>query len=163
VLFVRNAVFAGWSPPGMSLLNPPVDKPQKPLALAFTIGALILAVALVLWFTFRYYPEKKATEHFFDAVVAGDTDRAYALWKASDNYKMKDFLADWGPAGYYGPVKSYRVMGAKEPDKSGSIEVNVAISPFSPLPDASDADKSRKTKMVTLWVQPSDKSFSFPP
>jgi hypothetical protein len=41
--------------------------------------------------------------------------------------------------------------------------VNVAISPFTPFPEASDADKSRKTKVVTLWVQPSDKSFSFPP
>jgi hypothetical protein len=147
----------------MSLLNPPIEKPPKPLAMAFTIGALVLAVALVLWFTFRYYPEKKAAERFFDAVIAGDTDKAYALWKASDNYKLKDFLADWGPGGYYGPVKSYKVMSASAPDKSGSIEVNVAISPYSPLPTEADADKSRKTKVVSLWVQPDDKSFSFPP
>jgi hypothetical protein len=147
----------------MSLLNPPVEKPHKPRAMVFTIVALVFVAAVVLWFTFRYYPEKRAAERFFDAVVAGDTDKAYALWKPSDNYKMKDFLADWGPGGYYGPVKSYRVMGAKAPYKSVSIEVEVAISPYSPLPDASDGDKSRKTKIVSLWVQPSDKSFSFPP
>lgn len=147
----------------MSLLNPPIEKPHKPRAMAITIVALVIVAAAVLWFTFRYYPEKKATERFFDAVVAGDTDKAYGLWKPSDNYKMKDFLADWGPGGYYGPIKSYRVLGAKAPYKSGSIEVEVAISPYLPLPDASDGDKSRKTKVVSLWVQPSDKSFSFPP
>jgi hypothetical protein len=125
--------------------------------------ALLVVLAVVLWFTFRYYPEKKATSQFFDALLAGDTDKAYALWKPTPSYRKGDFLADWGPSGYYGPVKSYKIMGAKEPDKSDSIAVNVAISPFSPLPPESDAEKSRKTRVVTLWVSPSDKSFSFPP
>jgi hypothetical protein len=60
-------------------------------------------------------------------------------------------------------VKSYKIMGAKAPSKSDSIEVNVAISPFSPMPDASDGEKSRKTRVVPLWILPSDKSISFPP
>jgi hypothetical protein len=147
----------------MSLLDPPKDEPKKPRVMAFTAAALVLVAAVILWFTFRYYPEKKAAEHFFNAVVAGDTSTAYTLWKPSTSYSMNDFLADWGPAGYYGPVKSYKIMGAKAPDNSTSIAVNVAVSPYSPMPDASDADKSRKTRVVTLWVQPSDKSFSFPP
>jgi len=54
-------------------------------------------------------------------------------------------------------------MGAKKPDKSNAIAVNVAVSPYSPLPSASDAAKSEKTKVVTLWVSPEDKSLSFPP
>ncbi len=147
----------------MSLLNPPVEKPHKSHAMAITLVAIFVVVAIVLFLTFRYYPEKKAAAHFFDALVTGQTDQAYALWKPSANYKMKDFLADWGPEGYYGPVKSYKVMSAKAPQKSTSVEVNIAISPFTPFPDSSDADRSRKTKVVTLWVQPSDKSFSFPP
>jgi len=147
----------------MSLLEPPVETPQKSRVMLFTVAALALTLAVVLWFTFRYYPEKKATAHFFDALVAGDTNKAYDLWKPSASYKMNDFTADWGPGGYYGPVKSYKIMSAKAPKESTSIEVNVAISPFSPMPDASDADKSRKTRVVTLWVLPSDKSLSFPP
>jgi hypothetical protein len=55
------------------------------------------------------------------------------------------------------------VMTAKAPRKSKSIAVNVAISPFIPFPSASDEEKSAKTRMVTLWVTPSDKSLSFPP
>jgi hypothetical protein len=147
----------------MSLLDPPTEKPQKPRVMAFTAAALVLVSAVIVWFTFRYYPEKKAADQFFAAVASGDTSTAYKLWKPSASYSMNDFLADWGPTGYYGPVKSYKIMGAKAPENSTSIAVNVAISPYSPMPDASDADKSRKTRVVTLWVQPSDKSFSFPP
>jgi hypothetical protein len=147
----------------MSLLEPPVDKPQKSRVMLFTVAALALTLAVVLWFTFRYYPEKKAAAHFFDALVAGDTNKAYELWKPSETYRLSDFTADWGPGGYYGPVKSYKIMGAKAPSKSDSIEVNVAISPFSPMPDASDGEKSRKTRVVPLWILPSDKSISFPP
>jgi hypothetical protein len=147
----------------MSLLEPPVDKPQKSRVMAFTVVALVFTAAVVLWFTFRYYPEKKATAHFFDALVAGDTSKAYDLWKPSSSYKISDFLADWGADGYYGPVKSYKIMDASAPRNGSSIAVNVAVSPFSPMPSASDADKSRKTRVVTLWVLPKDKSLTFPP
>lgn len=148
---------------GMSLLEPGVAKPQKSRVLAFTVAALAFTLIVVLWFTFRYYPEKKATAQFFDALVAGDINKAYDLWKPSASYKLSDFTADWGPSGYYGPVKSYKIIGAKAPKDGNSIEVNVAISPYSPMPDASDAEKSRKTRVVPLWVLPSDKSLSFPP
>ena len=131
--------------------------------MAITVVALVFALVVVLWFTFRYFPEKKATANFFDSLVAGDTNKAYELWKPSASYKLSDFTADWGPGGYYGPVKSYKIMSAKAPKQSNSIEVNVAVSPFSPMPDTSDAEKSRKTRVVTLWVLPSDKSLSFPP
>jgi len=147
----------------MSLLEPPVEKPQKSRVMLFTIAALALTLAVVLWFTFRYYPEKRAAAHFFDALVAGDTNKAYELWKPSETYRLSDFTADWGPGGYYGPVKSYKIMGAKAPRKSDSIEVDIAISPYSPMPEASDGEKSRKTRVVPLWILPSDKSISFPP
>ena len=146
-----------------SLLDPPAVKTEKSRALAITLVVLALALAVALWFTFRYYPEKKVTKQFFNALVAGDVDKAYAVWKPTASYRKSDFLADWGPAGYYGPVKSYKIVRAREPYKSNSVAVNVAVSPYSPMPDASDAEKGRETRVVTLWISPSDKSFSFPP
>jgi hypothetical protein len=76
---------------------------------------------------------------------------------------MNDFLADWGPQGYYGPVKSYVIERARGPRGSTSVAITVKVSPYSTMPDVSDAEKSRKTRVVEVWIQPSDKSFSFPP
>jgi hypothetical protein len=147
----------------MSLLEPPAETPNKARAMTITLVALIFVGAVILYFTFRYYPEKKAVENFFDALVAGDTTQAYKLWKPGENYLLNDFLADWGPTGYYGPVKSYRITKASAPRGGNAVGVTIEVSPFSPMPDASDAEKSRKTHVMSIWVLSSDKSFSFPP
>ncbi len=147
----------------MTLLDAPAETSNKSRAMAFTIAALVLAAVVGLWYMFRYYPEKRAAEHFFDALVAGDTSRAYQLWKPGPSYQMADFLADWGPGGYYGPVKSYHVLRASSPPGASGVVVIVEVSPFSPMPDASDGEKSRKTRVVSIWVEAGDKSFSFPP
>src|ERR1700730_1183650 len=147
----------------MSLLDPPVEKPQKSRAMAFTVAGLGFALALILYFAFRYYPEKRAAEHFFDALVAGDTATAYQLWKPGASYQMKDFMADWGPEGYYGPVKSYKILKVNSPVGANAVAVRIALSPFSPMPDIGDAEKSRKTGVLSVWVLTKDKSFSFPP
>ncbi|HKI10887.1 MAG TPA: hypothetical protein VKA02_02150 [Candidatus Acidoferrum sp.] len=146
----------------MSLLDPPAETPKKHYILRITIGAVVLVVIIASWFTFRYYPEKKAADQFFAALASGDTAKAYALWKPSATYTMSDFLADWGTNGYYGPVHSYRIMDAKAVRNSVSIEVNVAISPYAQMPEPGDGEKSVKTKVVTIWVTPADKSLSFP-
>jgi len=148
----------------MSLLEPPADIEKKSRALAFTVAACVVIAIIAVWFVLRFYPEKKAAEQFFNAVVAGDMNTAYQLWKPGPSYKMQDFVADWGPTGYYGPVKSYEIMKAKSPTGSTtSVEIRVAISPFSPMPSANDPEKSQKTKVVTVWIDSKDKSFSFPP
>lgn len=147
----------------MSLLDPPIEKPHKSRAMAFTVTALTVVAIIILYFAFRYYPEKRVAEHFFDALVAGDTATAYQIWKPGSSYQMKDFLADWGPEGYYGPVKSYKILKVHSPIGANAVAVRVSLSPFSPMPDASDAEKSRKTRVLSVWVLTSDKSFSFPP
>ena len=147
----------------MSLLDPPVEKPHKSRAMVFTVAALGFALLVILYFVFRYYPEKRAAEHFFDALVAGDTATAYQLWKPGASYGMKDFMADWGPEGYYGPVKSYKILKVNSPIGANAIAVRVALSPFSPMPDIGDQEKSRKTRVLSVWVLTKDKSLSFPP
>jgi hypothetical protein len=131
---------------------------------AFTIATVIIVAAVVLWYVFRFYPERKVVDSFFRTLVAGDMNGAYRIWKPQPSYQMADFLADWGPNGYYGPVKSYNIIHTSSPrGSSTSVAVSVAISPYSPLPDASDGEKSRKTRIVILWIDAKDKSLSFPP
>ena len=147
----------------MTLLDPPPVKTEKSRAMAFTVAFVTVAVMVVLWLAFRYYPEERAAKRFFTALAAGNTDLAYKLWKPAPSYSMKDFLADWGPEGYYGPVKSYEILKTCAPDASNTVDVSVAVSPFSPMPQPGDAEKSRKTKVVSVWVVTRDKSLSFPP
>jgi hypothetical protein len=148
----------------MSLLEPPPDVHKKSRAMIFTLVTAFIIAIIAIWFVLRFYPEKKAAEEFFNAVVANDMTRAYQLWKPSPSYRMQDFVADWGPTGYYGPVKSYEIMKAKSPTGSTtSVEIRVAISPFSPMPSANNPEKSQKTKVVNVWIDSKDKSFSFPP
>lgn len=148
----------------MTLLEPPAETSNKKRALVITIGALVLIAAVVLWYTFRFYPEQRAAQRFFDALVAGDINGAYKLWRAGPSYRIQDFNADWGPYGYYGPVKSYKIRRVHSPDgPSNNVVIEADVSPFSPMPDPSDVEKSRRTRSVTIWVNSNDKSLSFPP
>jgi hypothetical protein len=148
----------------MTLLEPPAETSNKKRHLAIAVGAIVLIALTVLWYSFRFYPEQKAAQHFFDALVAGDMNGAYKLWKAGPSYRIQDFMADWGPYGYYGPVKSYKIGRVHSPDgPSDNVVVEAAVSPFSPWPDPRDEEKSRRTRSVTIWVNSNDKSLSFPP
>ena len=148
----------------MALLEPTPETSNKTRVWIFVGGAILLIAATVLYFAFRFYPEQRAAQRFFDAIVAADFNTAYKLWKPGPSYQMRDFMADWGPYGYYGPVKSYKIARVHSPEgPSDSVAVEVAVSPFSPMPDEQDREKSRRTRIVTVWVNSRDKSLSFPP
>ena len=148
----------------MTLFEPPAETSHKRRHMLFVIGALVLIAAVVTWCGFRFYPEQRVAQRFFDALVAGDINTAYQLWKPQPSYRIQDFTTDWGPHGYYGPVKSYKIVRLRAPHESANnVEVEVAVSPFSPIPDPSDGEKSRRTRVVTVWLNSNDKSFSFPP
>src|SRR5262249_57367115 len=96
----------------ISLLEPGVEKKEKSHILAFTVGAVIIALAVIVWVTFRYYPEKKAATEFFDALVAGENHKAHAPWEPTGSYKMGGFFAGWGPTGSLGPAKNRKILCA---------------------------------------------------
>lgn len=147
----------------MTLLEPPPELQEKPRAVLYACVGVLLVSVFVLYFGFRYFPEKEAGERFFNAVVAGDMNKAYELWHPSPSYRMKDFVADWGPEGYYGPIKSYRIVSATSPKDASGVILVVAVSPYSPMPNVNDAEKSSKTRFVNVWVDSKTKGFSFPP
>jgi hypothetical protein len=147
----------------MTLLEPPPELQSKPRAVTYAIGGVILVTLIVFYFAFRYFPEKRAVERFMNAVVAGNMNQAYDLWKPSASYKMQDFLADWGPTGYYGPIKSYQIVHASALKDSNGVILVIAISPYSPMPQENDAEKNRRTRFVNLFVKKDDKALSFPP
>src|SRR5258707_13469066 len=121
----------------MALLEPPVETSSKTRHLKFIAGALAVLAAVALYFTFRFYPEQRAVQRFFDALVAGDTKKAYELWKPQPSYRIQDFLTDWGPHGYYGPVKSYKLIKISSPkDSSNSVAGGDSGNPDAPQSEA---------------------------
>jgi hypothetical protein len=151
------------------LLDEPVEDPharlKRQLIMAGTGIVLAVLVFYWLWFLYLHMPERTAAERFFNILSGGNTEAAYRDWKPDPaHYSYQDFLADWGPNGEYGPVKSYRVEEASNPPRGGSgVLITVEVSPDLPFPSSSDIVKSGRTKEVQLWVQKSDKSLSFSP
>ncbi len=150
----------------MALLDSDNSEEPRSKARRYAISGLALALLLAAgaWYLLRYHAEKSAVKAFFDALAAGDTQRAYQIWKPQPSYTFQDFLDDWGPTGYYGPVKSYRIEAAQAAPREGSgVIVVIELSPYQPFPEDNDPVKNRRTKEVRLWVERKDKSLGFPP
>lgn len=129
------------------------------------VAGLILAF-LFLWYwpgNLRFYKERRVVDNFMRAVVAGNQQEAYKIWKPTSSYSYKDFLEDWGQSGYYGPIKSYKISSTQGVNNSPSAAVVVAVSPYTPFPADNDEVKQARTQKITLWVEPKDESISFPP
>lgn len=125
--------------------------------------AFVLLVVGGCWYLLRFHTEKKTINHFLSAVTAGNMQEAYDIWKPSPSYSFKDFLEDWGPQGYYGPVKSYKIEDMVHLKGGSGVVVIVDVSPYSPFPDDKDFAKANKTQKVHLWVEFKDQSISFQP
>ncbi len=155
----------------MTLFNPaeyhPPSKIRRYILTAIgvvvTIGVFMLVFPDYLWYPLVYYKEVNTIRHFAIDLTKGDLQGAYQIWKPSPSYSFQDFTEDWGPGGYYGPVKSYR-LGRPAHLKDGSAaEILLDVNPYQPFPDRNDMLKLGKTKEVRLWVEFRDQSISFPP
>ena len=149
----------------MGILDSGAEEP-KSKALRYVISGVALAAMLAggLCYFLRFTPEKRVVERFMDAVVAGDTQRGYQIWRPIQSFTYQDFLSFWGPKGYYSPIKSFRIESAEVPPKGGSgVVVVVELSAYSPFPKPEESVKFAQNQEVRLWVERSDKSLSFPP
>jgi len=143
---------------------PPLRPPWKYRRLAFAIGAGVVIAAVAIFFLLRFHTERSTVRQLMNALVAEDFQSAYKVWKPNPAYTMQDFMQDWGPNGYYGPVKSYRIDNhlTEKVKGGGSVSITVDVSPYQPFPE-DDPVKANKTKQVRLWVQFNNESLSFPP
>jgi hypothetical protein len=149
----------------VGILDSGAEEP-KSKALRYVVSGVALAamIAGALWYFLRFTPEKHTVESFMNAVVAGDSQQAYKIWRPNPSFTYQDFLAFWGPKGYYSPIKSFRIESAEVPPKGGSgVVVVVELSAYSPFPKPEDSVKFGQNQEARLWVERSDQSLSFPP
>ncbi len=148
----------------MGVLDSTAEEPKSKLR-RYIISAFIflLLLAVGLWYLFRFEAEKRMVENFMETVVAGDFEQAYRLWKPVATYTFQDFLEDWGPEGYYGPVRSYRITYASRPDGASGVIVTVEVSPDTPFPENRETEKLARIREVRLWVDRRNQSLGFAP
>ena len=150
----------------MGLLDASEEPKSQLLRYAVTAVAFVILVSFGAWYSwylFFFMPERRTVEHFMNAVVRGDLQMGYQIWKPhGSSYSFQDFTSDWGEKGYYSPVKSYRIENANQPKDGSGVIVVVEISPFQPFP-ANNDPQSGRNREVAIWVERSDQSLSFPP
>jgi hypothetical protein len=154
----------------VALFESPLEHPPSKLrrytirivAVVVTIAVFVVVFPAYLWYPFVYYPETKTVGRLMNAIVSGNLQQAYQIWQPSPSYSFKDFLDDWGPGGYYGPVKSYRIGRPEHVKNSSATDIAIDVSPYPQYPDNGDV-KSSQTKTVHVWVNFKDKSITFPP
>ena len=92
------------------------------------IAGLSIVAIVILYFIFRYYPEKRVIDSFFEAIEQKNFEKAYGIYNGDPDWKQhpqqheytfNQFYLDWGPSGEYGVISSHRIDCATEPHKSG--------------------------------------------
>lgn len=82
----------------------------------------VLVVGGALWFFFRDYKEESRVREFLSLLERQDYKSAYALWGCTDatpcrDYKMDQFLRDWGPQSDAANVAAIQRSRVKSCDK----------------------------------------------
>jgi hypothetical protein len=137
--------------------DPEKDR-RKKVRIISAIIFLLLAGFFLWWF--RYWPEQRVAEHFFDALQKQDYESGYGIWmhdpqwrQHPEHYKkypFNEFYTDWGPGGQWGLVKSYKMYAAGTPPGGGSgVIVDIIVN-----------DRAEHAR---VWVEKSDKTMSFSP
>ena len=130
------------------------DRRRRNAIIAAVIAGLIL---IWLGYHFRNYPERRAAHRFFAALERQDIEGAFGTWQQDtawkqhqdkhSKYSYGDFYQDWGPAGEWGPIKSYTVDCSYSSGSGVIVQVTV----------------NHRTERAYVWVDKSDKTLHFSP
>jgi hypothetical protein len=146
----------------MTLLDAKEYDPEKErkrkTRLISVVVVVLLAAGLAWWF--RFWPEERVAERFFDALQQQSYESAYAIWMHDPQwrqhpdrypkYPFNEFYRDWGPGGEWGVIKSHKTYAVGSPPGGGSgVIVDVTVN-----------DRAQPAR---VWVQKSDKTMSFSP
>jgi hypothetical protein len=150
----------------MGLMDAQEYDPRPAQRLWRAIGALVLLllIAFVGWWFFRYWPEEHTVNKFFGALERQDFETAYGIYQGDPDWKqhpqkyteytLPQFKLDWGPSSDYGTITSHQIDCATEPKKqdfhaSSGVIVVVIIN--------------KRSDPTSLWVEKKNKSITTSP
>jgi hypothetical protein len=110
-------------------------QPPKPPSLIRKYGpvlaAIIMAIACLLAYRLRDYPEERATTRFLAALEQGNYQEAYRLWQPSPSYTFDDFMHDWGEQGDYGRIRDFQLLESRSKGPN-TVVITVRINHIDP-------------------------------
>jgi hypothetical protein len=124
-------------------IDPKAERRKKRLLIGIPIVAIVVGF---LYYEFKNFPEEHAASRFLQAVEKQDYQLAYQLWKPGKFYSFGSFNQDWGPGGVEGPIHDYKITNSHARGSGVVVEIQL-----------------NGDKRISLWVEKSDKSLSFPP
>ena len=124
-------------------INPKAERRKKILLITIPLAVIL---ACFLYYEFKNFPEERAVSRFMQALEKQDYQQAYQLWQPTRYYSFGSFNQDWGPKGEQGPIRDYKITNSHERGSGVLVEI-----------------KLNGTKEISLWVEKTSKSLSFPP
>jgi len=123
------------------------------------IAALIVVLAGILWFFFRFWPYERVINKLFEAVERNDMQTAYGVYMADPDwqqhpdkyarYTFGQFSLDYGPSGDYGKITTHHVECSTNPPKRGDVTPTGVIVVVR---------INNRAEGKSLWVEKKDKS-----
>jgi hypothetical protein len=129
---------------------------RKKKIIAIVIVGVVVVGAFAAWW-FRYWPQERIVDRFFDSIQAKDYKTAYGIWNHDPQweqhlqnftqYPFNDFYRDWGPGGDFGLVKEHHVDCAAGGGNGVVVVVTV----------------NGRVEKAKVWVLKKDKTLGFAP
>ena len=124
-------------------INPKTERLKKRLLIGVPLALMLCGY---LFYEFKNIAEERAVSRFLTTVMQQDYQQAYELWQPSKYYTFENFQQDWGPNGVEGPINEFDITYSRA--RGSGVLVDIQIN---------------GEKEISLWVEKSNKSLSFPP
>jgi len=143
----------------MDAAPPDLTRERRRRIIILTVVTCVVLLIGLGWI-FRYWPEERVADKFFDALKRQDYETAYGIyfqdpaWKQHpqqhSNYPYNEFYTDWGPGGEWGLVKTFKIEASGNCPRAGSgVVVQLIVN--------------GRSERARVYVDKSDKTISSPP
>jgi hypothetical protein len=147
---------------------------QRMLRLLGAFAALVVIALVFLW-VFRYWPQERVINRFFDGLEHKNFDAAFGIYNADPDWKqhpakynqypLPQFMQDWGPSGEFGTIVSHKIECAKGTGSGVilAVTVNGQHCLVAGAADAKPAYKEQCSQTTFMWVEDKTRTLSISP
>ena len=123
-----------------------LGRKNKPLLLPLLLTGLVIGSGILIYF-FANFREERSIQKYFETLQKGNLTKAYQLWGPTNEYTYEDFIIDWGPKGYYGQIKLFKIVDSKS--QGSGVIVMVQLNNLR--------------KPIGFWVERKSQKLGFSP